>query len=120
MEMIVLLNQYKSIQMNQQQTRKLPKKTVITISIIVILGILTFVTLQTLKVEKFSEVLFELDHKNIKNLKVVNKQSVEDMQTKFKTTVYKVVFDDLDLNKNCIGFIYRDKNGNYIKDIDCK
>lgn len=102
------------------ETRKLPKRTVFTISIVIVLGIIFFSTLQIFKNQKFTEILNTLEHKNIKNLKVVNKQTVEDMQTKFKSTVYKVAFYDIDLEKNCIGFIHKNRDKNYFKDIDCK
>lgn len=102
------------------QTRKLPKKTLITIFGLIVLGIIFLFTLQTLKIDKYYEVLATLNHKNISNLKVVSKQTVEDVDTKLKSAMYKVVFYDNDLNKKCIGFIYRDRLGEYMKDIDCK
>ena len=66
------------------------------------------------------EVLGELGHKNISDIKVINKMNVEDKNTKVKSTVYKIIFFDNDLQKNCIGFVHRSNSGEYSKDIDCK
>ncbi|HJE02806.1 hypothetical protein AAX26_00682 [Aliarcobacter thereius] len=102
------------------QTRKLPKRSVIMISILIVLGIFVFYTMQTLKNEKFKQVLEQLDHKDISALKVVNRMNVEDTITKRKSYVYKLVFHDNTLNKDCIGFIYQQNDKTYTKDIDCK
>ena len=47
-----------------------------------------------LKNQKFNEVLSNLGHKDIKNLKVVNRINVEDTITKEKSYVYKLTFFD--------------------------
>lgn len=102
------------------EVRKLPRKTIIIISFMIIVSFSIFFVLQTLKVQKFTEILANLGHNNISNLKVVNKLSVEDIQTKIKTSVYKVVFYDNSLNKTCVGFIHHEKDNSYTKDFDCK
>jgi hypothetical protein len=61
-----------------------------------------------------------LGHTNIKELKIINKLSVEDIQTKLKSNVFKVKFFDNDLNQTCIGFIHKEKDDLYSKDFDCK
>lgn len=106
--------------LNQEEVRKLPKGTMIIIVImtISILGAYLFLTL--LKQDKISEVLETLGHKNLSNIKVINKLSVEDKKTRYKTKVYKVKFFDKDLNKTCIGFVHFGRNKQYNKDIDCK
>ena len=106
--------------MSNQGVRKLPKKTVILISIMALLCIVGFVFIQQTKSMKMEEVLKTLDHKNVKNVKVINKMNVEDRETRVKSTVYKVIFDDLDLKKQCVGFIIRGNHGKYSKDLDCK
>ena len=63
------------------ETRKLPKKTIVIISIIIALGVFIFIWLEVLKNQKFNEVLSDLGHKDIKNLKVVNRINVEDNMT---------------------------------------
>jgi len=108
--------------MNQEkiEVRKLPKKSIITIIIMVIIIVIGFMFEVSMKNLKMEEVLGELGHKNISDIKVVNKMNVEDKNTKIKSTVYKIVFFDNDLQKNCIGFIHRSNSGKYSKDIDCK
>lgn len=100
--------------------RKLPKKTIVIICAIAIISLVGFTFITTTKNMKMEEVLSSLNHTNIQNIRVVNKLSVEDKVTRVKSTVYKVTFDDLDLNKQCIGFIHRSNYGKYSKDIDCK
>lgn len=102
------------------EIRKLPKKTIVTIFIIIILGIAIFFTLKNLKEEKMIEIISTLGHTNVKNMQVINKLKVEDKKTRYKSTVYKVVFFDENLKKSCIGFIHIGKNNNYSKDFDCK
>lgn len=102
------------------EVRRLPKKTVAIIAIMSIVTIIGFGFVMITKNLKMEEVLNNLGHKDISNIKVVNRMSVEDTQTKVKSTVYKVTFFDKTLNKECIGFVHRSNEGNYTKDIDCK
>ncbi|HKM18607.1 MAG TPA: hypothetical protein VJY14_00930 [Aliarcobacter sp.] len=102
------------------EIRKLPKKTIVIIFILIGLGIFVFIWLETLKNEKFNEVLIDLGHKDIKDLKVVNRMNVEDTITKEKSYVYKLTFFDNTLNKTCIGFVSKQRDRTYTKDFDCK
>jgi len=102
------------------EVRKLPKKTVILIAVMTLITIVGFVFVTTTKNMKMEEVLVKLGHKNISNIKVINKMSVEDKETKVKSTIYKVAFRDTDLKQECIGFVHRSNHGKYSKDIDCK
>lgn len=102
------------------EIRRLPKKTIIIITIMSLITLLGFLFVMYTKNLKIQEVLSTLGHKNISNIKVVNKMSVEDKETKLKSTVYKVVFFDETLNKTCMGFILRNNHGKYTKDIDCR
>ncbi|RBQ32620.1 hypothetical protein CRU92_02595 [Arcobacter sp. FW59] len=102
------------------EVRKLPKKTIIIISIIVILSFGIFLILQIFKTQRMAEILDTLGHRNIQDLKVVNKLSVEDIQTKLRSSVYKVVFYDNDMQKTCMGFVHHEKDNSYTKDFDCK
>lgn len=104
----------------QTEVRKLPKKTVIVIGIIIALALVIFFVLKDLKEQKLAEILATIGHSNIKNLEVINKLSVEDTQTRYKSSVYKVIFYDNNLNKTCIGFIHKEKQEHYTKDFDCK
>ncbi|MFW0741842.1 hypothetical protein ACN09N_00355 [Aliarcobacter butzleri] len=102
------------------EVRKLPKKTVIIISLIVSIAIVIFLVQKTLKEQRFAEILGTLGHTNIKELKIINKLNVEDVQTKLKSNVFKVKFFDKDLNQTCIGFLHKEKDDLYSKDFDCK
>ena len=102
------------------EIRKIPRKTIFIILLIALIGISGFIFIKTTKNMKIEEVLSTLGHKNISDIKVINKLSVEDKETKVKSTVYKVAFKELDLNKECIGFVHRSNHGKYSKDIDCK
>lgn len=106
---------------NDLEVRKLPKKTIIIIGIMALLAIVGFIFIQQTKSLKMEEVLKTLGHKNTSDIKVINKLSVEDKETKVKSTVFKVIFKDNDLNKECIGFVHRSNDGTkYNKDFDCK
>lgn len=104
------------------QVRKIPKKTIIIIVIMTVIIVLGFIFIQESKALKIEEILQDkLGHKNISKVKVINKLSVEDKQTKIKSTVYKVIFQDNNKNKECVGFIHRSNNGKkYTEDFDCK
>ena len=102
------------------EVRKLPKKTVIIISLIVSIVIVIFLFYNTLKEQRFAEILGTLGHTNITELKIINKLNVEDVQTKLKSNVFKVKFFDKDLNQTCIGFLHKEKDDLYSKDFDCK
>ena len=67
-----------------------------------------------------SEIIATLGHKNIKDMEVINKLSVEDKETRYKSKVYKVRFFDNNINKTCVGFIHIGRNNTYSKDFDCK
>ena len=101
----------------QNEIRKLPKKTVLIISILIAMGFVVFFLLKELKLE---EVLATIGHSNIKNLEVINKLSVEDTETRYKSSVFKVTFYDNDLKQTCIGFVHQNRDGSHTKDFDCK
>jgi hypothetical protein len=102
------------------EVRKLPKKTVIIIGILIVLGLAIFMVLKGLKEEKMTEILATLGHTNIKEVKVINRLSVEDKKTRYKSSVYKINFYDNTLKQTCAGFVHRGKNNTYTKDLDCK
>lgn len=100
--------------------RKLPKKTVVIISIIIVIAFAIFYIIEDFKEQKITEVLSSIGYKNIKHLKVINRLEVEDAETRYKSTVYKILFYDNDLEQSCIGFIHKEKNQEYTKDLNCK
>lgn len=101
------------------EVRRLPRKTVIIICVMVIFALILFIVQTSLKEQRFTEILATLGHKNIKELKIINKLTVEDTQTKHKSNVFKVKFFDNDLNQTCIGFIHQEKDEKYSKDFNC-
>ena len=104
----------------QNEVRKLPKKTVLIISILIAMGFVVFFLLKELKELKLEEVLATIGHSNIKNLEVINKLSVEDTETRYKSSVFKVTFYDNDLKQTCIWFVHQNRDGSHTKDFDCK
>ena len=104
----------------ETEVRKLPKKTIISILIIGILGIGIFFLLKGLKEQKLTEILATIGHNNIKSVEVINKLSVEDTETRYKSSVFKIKFYDNDLKQTCIGFIHINRDKSYTKDFDCK
>ena len=96
--------------MNTHQVRKLPKKTVVIISVIIVIAFAIFYVIKDLKEKKITEVLATVGHANITQLKVINKLNVENKDTRLQSTVYKVIFYDNDLKQSCIGFIHQEKN----------
>lgn len=106
--------------MNDKNMRKLPKKTIIIISVLIILGACFFFVVSTTKKLKLTEVLQEVGHKNIRDIEVINKIKVEDKDSRRPGKAFKLRFTDIDLNKECIGFIIQDSYGKYSKNIDCK
>ncbi len=103
-----------------QDVRKLPKKTIIIITLMSLIAIAGYIFLQNMKELRMTEIIATLGHKNINDMEVINKLSVEDKETRYKSKVFKVRFFDKDLDKTCIGFIHIGKNRSYSKDIDCK
>lgn len=102
------------------EVRKMPKKTITIIVLMSVVMVIGFLFIMTSKNMKMEEVLSNLGHQNISHIKVVNRMSVEDKDTRVKSTVYKVTFTDMALNKECVGFVHRSNHGKYSKDIDCK
>ena len=96
----------------QTEVRKLPKKTVFTIALIIIIAIAIFFVLKFTKEQKLTEMLATIGHNNIK--------SVEDTETRYKSSVFKIKFYDNDLKQTCIGFIHINRDKSYTKDFDCK
>jgi hypothetical protein len=106
--------------MENKEIRKLPRRTIIIISVLILAGIAVFTILKTLKQDKMTEILSTLGHSNIQKIEVINKLSVEDKETRYKSKVYKVRFYDNDINKTCIGFIHMGRYNKNTKDFDCK
>ena len=98
--------------MNTHQVRRLPKKTVIIISILIALGFIIFYIIK--------DLLATIGHPNISQLKVINKLNVEDKETRYQSSVFKVIFYDDDLKQSCIGFIHQERDNKYTQDLNCE
>lgn len=105
--------------MSQPEVRKLPKKTIYLIIGLILVTILGFFLITLSKQIKMEEVLNSLGYKNIKDVRVYNVSPVEDEDTKQKGSLYKISFQNLDTNSECIGLIFK-HNDKYKKDIECK
>ncbi len=106
--------------MGNNEVRKLPRKTIVIIIVLILAGLAVFMTLKTLKQDKMTEILATLGHENINKIEVINRLSVEDKETRYKSKVYKVRFFDKNLNKTCVGFIHMGRYNKNTKDFDCK
>lgn len=104
----------------ENEIRKIPKKSKIIILILTLLAIISFLVITYLKELKIKEILNSLGHTQISSVKVINKLSVEDKDTKRKGTVYKVQFFNNKTNQECIGFLHKDNSNKYFEDFDCK
>ncbi len=105
--------------MSQTEVRKLPKKTIFIIVTLIVVTIVGFILITLSKQVKMEEVLNSLGYKNIKNVIVYNVSQVEDGETKRKGSLYKIGFQNLDTNQECIGLVFKNNN-KYKKDIECK
>lgn len=104
----------------ETEVRRLSKKSIFVISTIIILGIAIFFVLKNLKEQKITEILATIGHANVESLEVINKLNVEDAETRYQSSVFKVMFYDNDLKQTCIGFIHGNRDGTYTKDFNCK
>ena len=104
----------------ETQTRPIPKKTYIIISILILLGIVFYFLTEYGKEQKAQRVLQETVHKNISNLSVATVHKYRNQDTNIEGFKYTVKFHDNDLDKDCRGFVWKDFKNNIMKDIECK
>ncbi|MEA3383697.1 MAG: hypothetical protein U9Q20_03350 [Campylobacterota bacterium] len=101
------------------EIRKIPKKTVIIISILALLGVATYFITGYGKASKATKILYTLGYKNVKDVKVYATHQFlrEDINVKgFKHTIS---FIDLEKNEQCKGFVLKDFKQNVEKDLIC-
>lgn len=106
--------------MNTHQVRKLPKRTVVIISILIVIAFIIFYILKDFKEQKLTEVLATIGYPNISQLQVINRLNVEDKETRYQSSVFKVIFYDNDSKQSCIGFIHQERDNKYTQDLNCK
>ena len=103
------------------KTRKIPKTTVILISVVIVISLALMYVVSLSKELKVKEYLALLGYENVANISVYNKSEVKDENTKRKGHLFKIKFTNLNNNTKCRGliFVYK-KNQLPTKDIDCK
>ncbi len=108
--------------MNEQPPiRKLPKKSIFIIVSIVIAGAIALTVVNVSQHMKMQEILETLGYPNTSGITIYNKTPMQDDATMQRLELTKLNFTDLNTNKECFGFVLKNKKtGTYTKDIDCK
>lgn len=108
--------------MNEQpQIRRLPKKTIYIIIAIILLGVGALIVVNVSQHMKMQEILQTLGYPNTSSITIYNKTPMQDDATMERSELTKLKFSDLNTNKECFGFVLKNKKtGKYTKDIDCK
>ena len=105
---------------NTIQKREIPKKSFIIIVILVLLGVATFFITENGKSQKVAKILHSIGYKNIDDVTVYGVTKVENRDTKIQGFKYFVIFQDLDKNQECRGFVMKDFKRKVKEDISCK
>ncbi len=101
------------------ETRKMPRKTIITISIIIVLAVFYFLMNMVSKQTQVETALKNLNI-NYKNLKVFTSASVKHNETGTNGYQFTVRFTNIDTNEFCKGFILVLNDGQHIPDLVCE
>ena len=105
---------------NDIKIRKLPRKTIIILITISILAAFVYYLTQEEKKSKVTAILSQVGYKNVSNVKVYGATKVEDKDTKIQGFRYFVIFNNVETNQECRGFVVKDFKRKYKKDITCK
>ncbi|MEA3290318.1 MAG: hypothetical protein U9Q04_09100 [Campylobacterota bacterium] len=106
--------------MADTEIRRLPKKTVIFISVIIVMGIITFFLTSAGKSVKAEKILYTLGYKNVADVKVYATHEFLREDINVKGYKHTVSFTNLDTNEQCKGFILKDFKRNVEKDLICE
>lgn len=106
--------------MEEIKVRKMPRSTMIYISILVIAGIISFYIVMNGKETKVEKILTELGYPRVENLTVFGEHEFMNKDTHIKGKQYSIEFIDLSTGKMCRGFVFRDYKRNNMKDLECK
>ena len=104
---------------NKIQTRAIPKKSFVIMIILILLGIATYFITQNGKAQKVTKILKEVGYTNVSNVKVYGVTKVENKDTKIQGFKYFVIFNDLETNQQCKGFVLKDFKRKTAKDLIC-
>ncbi|MEW6552044.1 MAG: hypothetical protein AB7E13_06470 [Arcobacteraceae bacterium] len=101
------------------ETRKLPRKTIIWISVLAALAVVYFLMNM---VAKQGQVENALNAMNIKydKLKVFTSASVKHNESGVNGYQFTVRYNKLDSGELCKGFVIILNNGQYVNDVECK
>jgi len=102
------------------ETRPIPKKTIIIISILIILGIVFYFINEMGKSMKATKVLYYIGYKNVSDVHVARMTKFRNENTNIEGFKYTVKFHNDDTNQQCHGFLWADFKHNVIHDFDCK
>jgi hypothetical protein len=102
------------------ETRPLPKKTIILITIVIICGIVGYILNEISKSIKATKVLHSMGYKNIENVYVAKISKFQNNETNIQGKKFTLRFKNLDTNKECKGFLWADFKNNILHDFDCK
>ncbi len=106
--------------MEEIKVRKMPRSTMIYISILVIAGIIGFFIVMSGKETKVEKILAEVGYPKVANVTVFGEHEFMNKDTHIKGKQYSIEFTDLNTGKTCRGFVFRDYKRNNMKDLECK
>jgi len=104
----------------EPEVRKLPKKTIIYMTVIAIFGVLWFFMVSYGQTNKVTKILHTLGYKNIENVKVYANHEFLREDINVKGYKYTISFTNLDAKENCKGFVLKDFKKNVTKDLNCE
>jgi hypothetical protein len=105
----------------QYETRKLPKKTIIWISLIIAFGVSFVLYNSMVQSYKIENILKDNGYKNISNVKVYASHDMVSHKNDDKGVQFTISFDNNDTKKHCKGFIIIINHTNrLIENFDCK
>ena len=102
------------------EVRRLPKRTVIFITILGLLGVLWFFLAAFGQETKVTKILRTLGFNSVSNVKVYANHQFLREDINVKGYKYTISFTNLDTNENCKGFVLKDFKRNVTKDLICK
>ncbi len=105
--------------MSEVIKRKIPKKYIFIIFILIISGFFVYYVINSTRQAKVTQILYDLGYKSIKNVQVINKTHLENKDTRKRSVSFKILFFNKKLQKNCIGFVYKNNSKKYEQNIDC-
>ena len=104
----------------ENEVRKLPKKTIVIITILAVLGVVWFILVSFGQATKVTKILYQLGYENVSNVKVYANHQFLREDINIKGYKYTISFTDLNNNEECKGFVLKDFKRNVEKDLICK